>query len=144
MPLGVPNPIPAIDPPPDVMGVDQNGNAKAGATQNPLVNVGIGSAIGTGTNTLMATQFGLDVVGVGFGINLIFQFIKHFKHFDQHRFWPITLVIIGVILFVIIQQGDFIIALPKALAAAWQANLNYVSQKSAGLGLLSAVTDSKG
>ena len=105
-----------------------------GITNSPPLNLGIGGAVAAGSNALVGGQFGLDVAGVALGITMVFNTIKQHPRFNQHVWAPVVLVGIGLVVFIVMQNGDLVQAIPKACAAAWQSQINYVSQKAMGLG----------
>ena len=123
--------IPTLPPPPEPHGI----------TASAPLNVGLGATVAAGSNALTTAQFGVDVTGVAFAVNLAFQEIKKWEWFDQHRWWPITLLLLGVGLFLLMSQGDWTQAIPKGATAAVQAAINYGSQKATGLGIFEPAAD---
>lgn len=126
----IPSPVQDVPPPPPAIG----------ATGNAAVNIGIGSAVATGSNAFTLNQYGQDVAGVAVGTNLIFQFVKHFK-FNQHFWWPVALIVIALALFIGLEHDNIHDAIPKALQAAWQAAVNFHSLKIAGVNVLPSAPD---
>lgn len=109
-----------------------------GITPSAPLNVGLGATVAAGSNMLTTSQFGPEVAGVAFVVNLGTQFVKQFSWLDQHRWWPVLLLGFGVGAFLLLTGGDWGQALPKGGAAAMQAALNYAGQKAAGLNILEA------
>ena len=128
MPFTIQGP-PVLPQPPPVVG----------PTASAPVNIAMGTTLGAGSNAAMTAIAGPEVTEAAFGVGLLFQALKHCEWYDQERFWPVTLVVLGVGIFVvlaILTQRDMVESVLRGFAAAWQANLNYHAAKVAGLGLL--------
>ena len=123
--------IPTLPPPPEPHGI----------TASAPLNVGLGATVAAGSNALTTAQFGADVAGVAFATNLAFQWLKQWEWLDQHRWWPLVLLGLGVGLFLVVSQGDWAQAIPKGATAAVQAAINYAGQKAAGLSIFEPVAD---
>lgn len=132
MPVALPHlPAPPSVPPPA---------PAVGATPNAALNIGMGTAAAVGTNTLVASQLGQDVNQVAMGINLIFQFVKQFPKLNQHLWWPVIVLVLGVGAFFWMTQGDLFLSIKQGAAAAFQASMNYHSMRVAGINLLPPAT----
>lgn len=113
-----------------------------GITSNVPINLAAGTGVMAGSNALTATQFGVDVSGVALLANMLFQWLKHYDWFDQHRYWPLALLLISILAFVLIHHEHIEDAIWKGGAAAFQAAANYSAQKASGLGIFESVADS--
>ena len=113
--------------------------------QGPTASVPLNAVVGLGTvfgtNTFTAAQSGPDAVGLGYLVAILFQFVKQPKWFDQHRWWPLVLVVIALPLALIVSQSDWVQALPKTGHVAWQAMADFVGMKGTGLGGMSSATE---
>lgn len=110
--------------------------APTGLTPSAPLNVGIGAATVGGTNALTASVTGPDVVGLAFGVTMLFEHVKLHPRFNQHRWAYLVLLVLGLtaaLLVAAVGSHDYAAAIPKGMAAAWQAMANYVGQKAAGL-----------
>lgn len=111
----------------------------SGITSSAPLNLAAGTGLMGATNAITATQFGLDVAGVALLCNMLFQWLKHYDWFDQHRYWPIALLLICVAAFLLVHHEKPEDAVWKSGAAAFQAAANYASQKASGLGIFEPV-----
>lgn len=93
-----------------------------------------------GTNALTGSQLGADVVGIAAGVTMLFQGLKQFEWFEQHRWAPFVLLALGFAMAALVTQGDIAQTIVKGGGAAWQAMANYVSTQAAGLGGLAPST----
>lgn len=140
MPIpSIPTPAPLPPPPPAVGAI--GGTTTVGGLPTAPLNIGMGSAAAVGSAALTTSQLGVEVTEVSYGINLAFQFLKNFRFVDQHRWWPLILILLGVGAFMVLAQGDYITAALKGFAAAFQAALTYHSFKIGGVNLLPSAPD---
>lgn len=121
---------PPLDPPAPPQGI----------TNSTPVNVGIGGGALVGTNTFTMEKYGTDVAGIAFLVNCAFQVIKHWRWLDQHRWWPIVLVLLAMGFFWL-GTHDFWQTLQKSGPTAVQAAINYGSLKATGLGIFEPAAD---
>lgn len=109
-----------------------------GPTPSPAINTGIGAGVILGSNAITVSQHGADVAGLAAGVTLLFQQGKQFSWFNQHKYAPLVLLILGVgiavIVFVVIGQKPADEAIAKGCWMAWQGFENYIGQKATGLG----------
>lgn len=112
-------------------------SAVAGPTHSTPVNVGTGAFVVGASNSLTASQAGLDASGLAFGVTMIFQWVKQFSWFEQNKVAPLVLLLLGIdstLLVYILAHKEIAEAIPKGCWVAWQAMQNYVGQKTTGLG----------
>jgi len=119
-------------------------STQPGPTPSVPLNLATGATVIGGSNALTVSQQGADIAGIAAGTTLLFQWLKQYKWFDQHRWAPLTLLVIAVLITIgvyLLAKGidaNLGEAIPRGMWAAWQAFENYVGQKATGLGGLPA------
>lgn len=106
-----------------------------GVTSSVPLNVTAGTAFAAATNVMTWQAGGVEVAGVAAFASILFQGLKQFEWFDQHRWWPFALLAITIPIFWF-GTHDLLKTLIDAGLASTQANANYQGSKATGLGLL--------
>jgi hypothetical protein len=160
----MPGPLPSSQPTPAVEPVVTPDPSNAGAivattppvsppnptglTPSAPINMGMGATVVGGSNAGTTAIAGADVALLAGGLTMGFQFLKGNRHFDQHRWAHLTLLLLGILIGVVVlgilghQAWDTAIA--KGAGIATQAYLNYTGAKVAGLPGLPAAASGGG
>ena len=106
-----------------------------GITPSAPLNVGIGSMAIAGS-TWGTTQLtdGPEVVGISAFLNIMAQWIKMPRWFDQNRWIYPALLVLGLVAALVVFNGDHAKALVNGSLGALKALTDYRAWKATGLG----------